>query len=74
LAAHPPAQFLSFVLMDNLHLVFATVLVRQAFSPQASRGQRVVTGSDGFVLHSGTMVSTCGRHDRPRYGPRLTQH
>src|SRR5437879_5168346 len=34
LAVHPSAQFLSFVLMHNSHLVLATVLVRHAsFSP-----------------------------------------
>jgi len=32
-AVHPSAQFLSFVLMHNSQLVFATVLVRHAFSP-----------------------------------------
>jgi len=32
-AVHPSAQFLSFVLMHNSQLVFATVLVCHAFSP-----------------------------------------
>src|SRR5437667_12853208 len=32
LAVHPSAQFLRAVLMHNSHLIFATVLVRHAFS------------------------------------------
>jgi hypothetical protein len=32
-AIHPPAQFLSFVVVNNFDLIFITVVVRQVFSP-----------------------------------------
>jgi hypothetical protein len=32
-AIHPPAQFLSFVVVNNFDLIFITVVVRHVFSP-----------------------------------------
>jgi len=68
LAVHPSAQFLSFVLMHNSHLVFATVLVRHAISPQS-----YVAFAWSLALMDSSLPwddgSTGRRSDRPHCGP-----
>jgi hypothetical protein len=48
LAIHPLAQFLSSVLMNNIDLIFITVVVRHVFSPQLLSGAKMVDIPDGF--------------------------
>ena len=48
LAIHPLAQFLSSVLVNNIDLIFITVVVRHMFSPQLLSGAKMVDILDGL--------------------------